>query len=200
MRIIAGEHRGRRLVGPADERTTRPITDRVKEALFDRLTSLGLFGDFEAGPVADVFCGTGSMGLEALSRGARRCVFVDRDRAALAGLRENVEAMGVGDRSVVAAGDALSGAWAGRLGGDRAAVVFVDPPYALMADAPERVERLLGRVAADALHSEGVVVLRTPVGATPGEASGLSRLRSDRYGGMSLHLYERVSGGAGRAD
>ncbi|MEO0586315.1 MAG: RsmD family RNA methyltransferase, partial [Planctomycetota bacterium] len=94
MRIIAGEHRGRRLVGPTDDRTTRPITDRVKEALFARLTAMGLFGDFEAGAVADVFCGTGSLGLEALSRGARRCVFVDRDRSALDGLRENLEVLG----------------------------------------------------------------------------------------------------------
>lgn len=190
MRIIAGEHRGRRLVAPADERTTRPITDRVKEALFDRLTSMGLFGDFEAGPVADVFCGTGSMGLEALSRGSRRCVFVDRDRAALDGLRQNVEALGLADRAVVAAGDALGGTWAGRLGGERAAVVFVDPPYALMSDAPERVDRLLERVASGVMHPEGVAVVRTPAGAAARRPAGLRGLRSDRYGGMSLHLYE----------
>ncbi|MEM0913211.1 MAG: RsmD family RNA methyltransferase [Planctomycetota bacterium] len=195
MRIIAGEHRGRRLVGPADEQTTRPILDRVKEALFDRLTSMGLFGDFEAGPVADVFCGTGSLGLEALSRGSRRCVFVDRDRSALSGLAENVAALGVGDRAEVAAGDALSGAWVGRLSAERAAVVFVDPPYALMSEVPQRVERLLARVAAEALHAEGVVVVRTPTDAATPSAAGLARLRTDRYGGMALHVYEAARGG-----
>jgi len=194
MRIIAGEHRGRRLVGPADERTTRPITDRVKEALFDRLTSMGLFGDFEAGAVADVFCGTGSLGLEALSRGSRRCVFVDRDREALKGLEANVSALGVGDRAVVSRGDALGGLWSGKLGGERAAVVFVDPPYAMMVDRPERVTAMLERLPERALHPEGVVVLRTPSEVGEVVAAGLRRVRSDRYGGMTLHLYEGVAG------
>ena len=72
MRIIAGTHRGRTLLGPEGDDVTRPITDRVKENLFNRLHSLGVIG---YGRVLDVFAGTGSMGLEALSRGATHCTF-----------------------------------------------------------------------------------------------------------------------------
>ncbi|MHC4996742.1 MAG: RsmD family RNA methyltransferase, partial [Planctomycetota bacterium] len=80
MRIIAGDHRGRRLLGPEGKNTTRPITDRVKVSLFDRLAAAGRI---EGAVVLDLFSGTGSMGLECLSRGARHVTFVDRDRVAL---------------------------------------------------------------------------------------------------------------------
>ena len=92
MRIIAGTHRGRTLLAPADAETTRPITDRVKENLFNRLHSLGVLG---YGRVLDVFCGTGSMGLEALSRGADHCTFVDRDRDAIDRLQQNLDTLGI---------------------------------------------------------------------------------------------------------
>ncbi len=95
MRIIAGEFGGRRILPPPTE-ATRPITDRAKQSLFDAL------GDrVEGANVLDAFAGTGSMGLECVSRGARRVVFVERDRGALLCLRKNVEALGIAGQSVV---------------------------------------------------------------------------------------------------
>ena len=99
MRIIAGEFRGRLLVEPRFD-TTRPITDRAKQSLFDILSPI-----IEDAIVFDCFCGTGSMGLECLSRGARHVTFFDADRHALAGLKKNIETLHVQSRSKIMAGD-----------------------------------------------------------------------------------------------
>ncbi|MBU3079411.1 16S rRNA (guanine(966)-N(2))-methyltransferase RsmD [Sphingomonas quercus] len=91
MRIIAGQWRGRPLLAPAGA-ATRPTADRVREALFSMLASR--LGSFEGLRVADFFSGTGALGLEALSRGAAHCTFVEQDRAALDALRRNVTTLG----------------------------------------------------------------------------------------------------------
>lgn len=90
MRIIAGQWRGRVLVAPKGD-ATRPTADRTREALFSMLTSR--LGSFEGLQVADLFAGSGALGLEALSRGAASCTFVEQDRAALDALRANVAAL-----------------------------------------------------------------------------------------------------------
>src|SRR5512132_4340090 len=100
MRIIAGQFRGRRLLPPEANDTTRPITDRVKQSLFDIVTPL-----LDGARVYDCFAGTGSMGLECLSRGAARATFFEADRSALVGLKKNIETLKVGDRARVVAGD-----------------------------------------------------------------------------------------------
>jgi len=92
MRIIAGEWRGRPLVAPKGD-TTRPTADRTREALFSMLVSR--FGSFEGLTVADLFAGSGALGLEALSRGAAKCVFVEQDRAAIDALKANIAKLGV---------------------------------------------------------------------------------------------------------
>jgi 16S rRNA (guanine966-N2)-methyltransferase len=91
MRIIAGQWRGRPIVAPKGE-ATRPTADRTREALFSMLTSR--LGSFEGLAVADLFAGSGALGLEALSRGAGSCVFVEQDRAALDALRANIATLG----------------------------------------------------------------------------------------------------------
>ena len=121
MRVVAGELRGRRIASPSGD-ATRPTTDKVREAVFNALVSLGAVEDAE---VLDLFAGTGAMGIEALSRGAARCTFVERDKAALATLRENIRTLGVEQRSTVIAGDATTGAAAP----SRADIVIADPPY-----------------------------------------------------------------------
>src|SRR5207248_6760028 len=99
MRIIAGEHRGRRLLAPEGD-ATRPITDRVKQSLFDILSPR-----IEGAIAYDCFAGTGSMGLECLSRGAQRAVFFEADRSAVARLRKNIAAMREEGRSQVVPSD-----------------------------------------------------------------------------------------------
>jgi len=120
MRIIAGQWRGRPLVAPKGD-TTRPTADRTREALFSMLTSR--LGSFEDLAVADLFAGSGALGLEALSRGAASCLFVEQDKAALDALRANVAKLGA--KADVRAQSVLA------LGPARAPLdlILMDPPY-----------------------------------------------------------------------
>lgn len=122
MRIIAGEWRGRPLRAPQGD-TTRPTADRTRETLFSMLASR--LGSFEGLFVADLFAGSGALGLEALSRGAERALFVEQDAAALRTLRENIAALRAQPRCDVRAGSVLA------LGPAKQApdLVLIDPPY-----------------------------------------------------------------------
>jgi 16S rRNA (guanine966-N2)-methyltransferase len=122
MRVIAGEWRGRRLVAPKGE-ATRPTADRTRETLFSMLTSR--LGTFEELRVADLFAGSGALGLEALSRGAASCLFVENDRAALDAIRANIAALGAQGRSRVEAGSVMSL----RATPQPLDLVLLDPPY-----------------------------------------------------------------------
>lgn len=127
MRIIAGEWRGRPLIAPRGD-TTRPTADRTREALFSMLSSR--LGDFEGLAVADLFAGSGALGLEALSRGAATCLFVEQDRAALEALRANAAKLGlerpdIRAQSVLALGPAR----------DPLDLILMDPPYGTGAGA-----------------------------------------------------------------
>ncbi|HEX8383637.1 MAG TPA: 16S rRNA (guanine(966)-N(2))-methyltransferase RsmD [Sphingomonas sp.] len=120
MRVIAGQWRGRPLVAPKGE-ATRPTADRTREALFSMLTAR--LGSFEDLAVADLFAGSGALGIEALSRGAKSCLFVEQDGAALDALRANLAKLGAtGD---VRAASVLA------LGPARAVpdLILMDPPY-----------------------------------------------------------------------
>ncbi|HYI42862.1 MAG TPA: 16S rRNA (guanine(966)-N(2))-methyltransferase RsmD [Sphingomicrobium sp.] len=122
MRIIAGALRGRKLQAP-EGMATRPTADRVRETLFSMLTSrLGSFADLR---VADLFAGSGALGLEALSRGAAFACFVEHDRRAVEAIRANVTSLGVEDRSQMLARSALSLPAAVPFD-----LIFADPPYA----------------------------------------------------------------------
>jgi len=118
MRIIAGKWRGRTLIAPSGA-TTRPTGDRTREALFSMLTSR--IGSFEGLTVVDLFAGTGALGLEALSRGAARCTFVERDRPALEALRINIE-------KLAATGDVRAQSAENFTGGPFD-LALLDPPY-----------------------------------------------------------------------
>lgn len=157
MRIIAGEFRRRVLVTPRDKSITRPIPDRVKESLFSLLR-----GHCEGANVFDGFSGTGAIGLEAVSRGAARCLLVERDRAIFPILKENVESLGCEDRCTVLQGDAL-GAAALASAPRPLTLAFLDPPYPMVLD-PTGFKRVMAQVAAlvNILAPGGYVVLRTP--------------------------------------
>ena len=148
MRIVAGDWRGRSLTAPSGA-GTRPTADRVRQALFDMLMHAPWAGRpiIEGASVLDCFAGTGALGLEALSRGAARAVFVERDRSALAALRANIAACRAGDRCVVLPIDMLTVP-----SGERADIAFLDPPYGqdLIARALTRL-RVMQRVGTGTL-------------------------------------------------
>ena len=169
MRIIAGTKRGMKLLGPKTQ-VSRPITDRVKESLFSVLHKY----DLPSGKmVADLFCGVGSLGLEALSRGAEFVTFVEQDPKIAAILSRNIEKAGfVKESKVIRANAFKIGA---PLDSDRQkyGLVFVDPPYATTrsVEAGSPLSRLLdllgGQTAGD-----GIVIVRT----------GQHTFLLDRYG------------------
>lgn len=138
MRIIAGQWRGRTINAPKGD-ATRPTADRTREALFSMLTSR--LGSFEGLAVADLFAGSGALGLEALSRGAGSCIFVEQDRAALDALRANAERLQI--RPDIRATSVLA------LGPPPAPLdlIMMDPPYGTGA----------GAVALDKLNRQGWV-------------------------------------------
>jgi 16S rRNA (guanine966-N2)-methyltransferase len=127
LRIIAGRHRGRRLLAPAGSATTRPTADRVRQALFDMLWHAPWAGRgvVEGARVLDAFAGTGAFGLEALSRGADHATFLETERAALSALRANIAACREGERCAVLATDTTRPP---RAPGS-CSLVFIDPPY-----------------------------------------------------------------------
>ena len=187
MRIIAGEHRGRRILGPRDASTTRPITDRVKTSLFDRLDHRGLIAD--AG-VLDVFCGTGSLGLEALSRGAHHVTFVDRDRDALERLKRNIETLNLSKRATLRRADAARPGWIETLE-EPATLAFVDPPYALLEVAGGWAKMMpMLEALASAMGPGGVMVVRTAKRVDAPGIAGCDEPVSQVHGSMALHYYE----------
>lgn len=118
MRIIAGIWRGRPLIAPAGD-ATRPTADRTREALFSMLVSR--IGSFDGLQVADVCAGTGALGLEALSRGAAHCTFVERDRSAIEALRKNIAKLGANAEVRAIAAEGFTGG--------SFDLVLIDPPY-----------------------------------------------------------------------
>jgi len=187
MRIIAGELGGRKILPPPTE-TTRPITDRAKQSLFDALGDL-----MDGANVLDAFAGTGSIGLECLSRGARRVVFVERDRGALLNLRKNITALGLEQRSMVLPIDAYKVMRHSALTSDEFGLIdlaFIDPPYAHTEPGPDyaRLQRLLADLSASALAPEGLISLRHPsrVSVASLIPAGLQIDRELTYGSMRI--------------
>jgi 16S rRNA (guanine966-N2)-methyltransferase len=161
VRVVAGELRGRRLVAPPSGAAVRPTTDKVREAVFNALASL----DVVVGArVADLYAGSGALGIEALSRGAAHCTFVERDRAAVAAIDENIATLGLRDRTTVRVGDAITAA--PRIDADLA---FADPPYEF-DDWP----RLLRAITAQLVVAEAAAIVDAPV--------DWEQVRTKRYG------------------
>lgn len=160
LRIIAGEFR-RRKIRTNPGKTTRPITDRMKESLFDRL------GDVAGERVADVFAGTGTLGLECLSRGSETAVFMEYDRKAFELLRENVSGVGVGERGFCWRVDVCKTSFKpkGLPAHLPYSLIFFDPPYPIATDLTDShpLGASLKRLARDGVTDpEAVMVLRTP--------------------------------------
>jgi 16S rRNA (guanine(966)-N(2))-methyltransferase RsmD len=180
MRIVAGVLGGRRLVAPRGE-ATRPTGERVREALFAMLGA-----SVEGARVLDVYAGTGALGLEALSRGADRIVFVESSGAAQQAIRANVTALGVDDRCTLLTTPAertiprLTSLGPFDL-------VLADPPWARVRDAVVLLSTLAG---AGVIAAGATVVLEHPAGEEP-HVEGLASMRRRAYGDTGLSIYER---------
>jgi 16S rRNA (guanine966-N2)-methyltransferase len=172
VRIVAGEFRGRRLQAPRGS-STRPTADRVREALFSMLGEIGGLR------VLDLFAGSGALGIEALSRGAASAVFVERDQAAVAAIRRNLEAIGAAE-TAVRRREVL-----GFLGSCRESfdLVFVDPPY-------DSAPRLAGPLSAalPAVLNENALIVTESSKRTPLELS-LPLTRERTYGDTRIAIH-----------
>jgi 16S rRNA (guanine966-N2)-methyltransferase len=182
VRVISGTFGGRLLTSPRGE-TTRPTSDKVRQALFN------ILGDVEDDVVLDLYAGTGALGLEALSRGAARVTFVEQDRAALAALRQNVKALGVEARAEVLA-EPVEAALArlGRLG-RTFTLVLSDPPY----DAARGAHAALLRVADAIVDPIGArLVLEADArDEDPAIGAGYALADRRRYGDTALVFVTR---------
>jgi len=198
MRVVAGQFRGRALLGPPG-RDTRPILDRVKVALFDWLGArLALPGSLPPLHVLDMFCGTGSLGIEALSRGAATCTFVDSAADAIALLRRNLAALAIAPARAVVVQGAAQRVPIAQPGEEGFGLVFLDPPYSLSED-----------VAADTLMGGVVARLGTELGMQPGAilvwrhdqrrhlpaemAAGWRSIERRAWGNMAVTMYQRTA-------
>jgi 16S rRNA (guanine966-N2)-methyltransferase len=176
VRIIAGSRKGARIVAPKG-RDTRPTADRVREAAFN------LIGPVDGASVLDLFAGSGAMGLEALSRGAERAVFVENDREAVNAIERNLDKLALRGATVLRtdAAHALSQeAQAGR----RYDLVLVDPPYGSFP----RMQTTLATYLPAVLAPDGLLVVET--GAKEEPELPLALRTSRRYGAARLTLFE----------
>jgi len=193
MRILAGTFKGRKLLPPPRSAETRPITALVKKSLMGMLA-----GRLDGAVVVDLFSGTGTIGLEAISQGARLCCFAERDGKVLARLQRNIDSLGAADRCTLWRGDvhARLADWLAELG-EPVDVAMVDPPYSLVGrwDWP-RAERTVFAPLARHLAADGLVVLRLPKRVPlPQALGGLTVRRHREYGEMTLDLLARPEGG-----
>jgi 16S rRNA (guanine966-N2)-methyltransferase len=173
MRVIAGEFRSRKLK-TLPGLDTRPTPDRLRESLFSIIAAR-----LEGAVFIDGYAGTGAVGIEALSRGARRVVFIERSRAALGVIRDNLAALGIAGSAEVAAGK--TAALLPRYPGD---IVFLDPPYALESEY-EACLAVLGERPPALL-----IVQHSTRASLPARAGALHRTRVVRQGDNALSFYE----------
>jgi 16S rRNA (guanine966-N2)-methyltransferase len=182
MRVIAGRFGGRRLKAPRG-RGTRPTSERVREALF------GMLGELEGARALDLFAGTGALGIEALSRGAAGVVFVERDRAAVATLSENLASLGVGgDAAEIRRAEALAALRSARRAKETYDLLFIDPPYGTTRRASSHLwERELADLLMPVLAPGARIVVESDRRAPLTLPIELERQR--RYGDTSITIH-----------
>ncbi len=179
MRVIAGKARGTQLNTP-DGMLTRPTADRVKEALFSIIQF-----DLPGARVLDLFGGTGQLGIEALSRGASKAVFVDSRREACQLIRSNLKKTHMESDAAVVQSDYLE--YLNRCK-ERFDIILLDPPYAevFLETAIKRITEI------DILQSGGIIVAERPLGKElPWEFEGYTRSKDYKYGKIMLTLYRK---------
>lgn len=177
MRIVAGSRKGHRVAAPKGV-VTRPTGNRVREALFS------ILGSVEGARVLDLFAGSGALGLEALSRGATSCLFVERDREAARVIQANLAKLRL-TGAVVVTRDASAALREERDRGRRYDLVLADPPY----EEWERHESALAELVPSVLADDGVVVVETAGDIEP--ALPLDLVTTRRYGSARITVFSR---------
>ncbi|MBQ6569789.1 MAG: 16S rRNA (guanine(966)-N(2))-methyltransferase RsmD [Clostridia bacterium] len=180
MRVITGTARGRRLI-TLEGLDVRPTTDKVKEGIFSAIQF-----DIDGRKILDLFAGSGQLGIEALSRGAQKCVFVDSSSKALNVINRNLQTTGLADKAEVYASDALGYLSRCR---DTFDIVFLDPPYAM-------AENIIPKILASLiplLSRCATIVCETDVNAAlPEQAEDFTVYRTYRYGKTAVTTYKRI--------
>lgn len=192
MRIIAGRFRRRNLQANPGI-TTRPITDRAKEQLFENLG-----GELSGERVADIFSGTGSLGLEALSRGASSVVFLEQDRKAHTLLKENVQTLGIGEEVLCWRTDALRSSYIPKNveGLTPYELIFFDPPFPLiqkMRTGSPMYKALTRLAREDVSTPEVLLILRTPRRTTLPMPDCWRHDWELSSAGMEIHVYRKLA-------
>ena len=183
MRIIAGSLRGRRLISPPGE-AVRPTPDRVRESVFNILGQWLDGMDF-----LDLFSGSGAMGLEAASRGARRVVLVERDPLACETVEHNIASLGLAGVVDLVRGDVLESLASLGRGGSTFDVVFADPPY---SELPSTLEAVLAALAGGSLVApDGIVVLQARRGRDLPRHPAFAARAPRHYGITSILIHDR---------
>ena len=179
MRVISGKMRGVRLKTP-NGLSTRPTADRVKEAMFSILQF-----ELPGAKVLDLFGGTGQLGIEAVSRGAKSAVFVDQNEQACRLIRENLKLAKMEQESKVVRSDYLSFLKTTK---EKFDIILLDPPYAEVF--LENALKLISEI--DILQTNGIIVAECPVGKVlPGEYPGFARSKDYKYGNTILTIYRK---------
>lgn len=180
MRIITGKYRGRKLETPVGFEV-RPTSDKVKESIFNILMY-----DVEESICVDLFAGTGNLGLEALSRGAKQCWFCDNERENISLIRRNIEYCRAEDSAILIAGDYMK---ALKKIDEKVDIFFIDPPYhaGLYDKALSEIDSL------DLLADEGIIVAEhEKMTDLPEHIGGLELFKRKKYGKICLSLYRRA--------
>ncbi len=190
MRIIAGQCRGMKLAVPKGK-ITRPIPDHVRQALFSSLGSeYGTPGEFPDINVVDLFAGTGSFGLECLSRGAKLCCFVEKNYSALSILRQNIEKLGLQGKCWIVSGNAFDCDLPSAPAGSAWEIVYLDPPYInveINIDLLSVPNLLIGLSDTKLLAPNALVILRHPIATDYERRLGhLTPYRTKAYGTMKF--------------
>ena len=186
IRINGGQYKRTILEGPPDAETTRPITARVKESVFNLLR-----GWFDDAVVLDLFAGVGAIGLEAVSRGAREVVMIEMDRRIGNILEDNIRVLNCEDRATLVRADALGPAAMAQAPKD-CDVIFVDPPYPMWEDEETRSRLIdLCARAVPMMKTKSFLVLRTPIDWIEGDViDGLDGPETHQYSlDMFVHLF-----------
>lgn len=177
MRVITGEARGRRLKEPVGM-DIRPTTDKVKESIFNIIQF-----DIEGRKVLDLFGGSGQLGIEAISRGAKSAVFVDASQQAVKLINENLKIVGFEDRARVVRGDSISFL----ASGEKYGVVFMDPPY----DTDLLDKALENAIKFDILKENGIIVCESKLEKQLAVTEPYYLSREYKYGKIKLSVFSR---------